>query len=80
MDYLKDLDGTIIVDFIGRYENLQADYEEACRLIGIKPPPLPHKRQARDREDYRSYYDEETARLVANYFKPDIEALGHSFD
>jgi hypothetical protein len=79
-DYLKDLDGSTIVDFIGKYENLIADYEEACRRIGIHPPPLPHKRKAKDRKDYRSYYDDRTAELIAGYFKPDIEALGYSFD
>jgi len=79
-DYLKDLDGTILVDFIGRYENLQEDYEEACRRIGIKARPLPHKRQALDRKDYRSYYDDKLALMVMEYFKPDIEEFGYTFD
>lgn len=78
-DYLKDLDGSIIVDFIGRYENLRADYEEACRRIGIHPPPLPHKRQAKDRKDYRGYYDDPTAELVSEFFKPDIELFHYTF-
>ncbi len=79
-DYLKDLDGTILVDFIGKYENLQEDYEEACRRIGIKPPVLPHKRQAKDRKDYRSYYSDDLAELVAKYFKADIETFAYTFD
>jgi hypothetical protein len=78
-DYLKDLDGRIIVDYIGKYENLIEDYEEACRRIGIKAPPLPHKRQAKDRGQYRSYYDEETARLVGEFFGADIEAFQYTF-
>lgn len=80
VDYLKDLDGTILVDFIGKYENLEADYEEACRRIGIRPPPLPHKRQAKDRKDYRSYYDDVLAADVAEYFKQDIDVFGYRFD
>ncbi len=78
-DYLKDLDGKILVDFIGRYENLLEDYEEACRQIGIKAPPLPHKRQAKDRTDYRSYYDDTTAEKVARHFKLDIDTLEYRF-
>jgi len=78
-DYLKDLDGTILVDFIGKYENLQEDYEEVCRQIRIKPPPLPHKRQAKSREGYRNYYDAELAELVADYFQSDVEAFEYSF-
>lgn len=78
-DYLKDLDGTILVDFIGKYENLHEDYEEACRRIGIKPPKLPHKRQAKDRKDYRSYYDDKTADLILEYFSSDIKEFDYSF-
>lgn len=79
VDYLKDLDGTILVDFIGKYENLVEDYEEACRRIGIKPPPLPHKRQAKDRTVYQEYYDDDTARLVAEFFESDIKTFGYTF-
>ena len=42
---------------------------------------LPHKRQAKDRDkDYRSYYSDELAELVANHFRRDIEALEYRFD
>ncbi|MFP4075228.1 MAG: sulfotransferase family 2 domain-containing protein [Halochromatium sp.] len=80
-DYLIDLRGNLIVDFIGRYERLEQDFGEACARIGIDPPKLPHRRQARDRStDYRAYYDDETAALVARHFAPDIERLGYRFD
>lgn len=79
-DYLKDLSGRIIVDFIGRYENLQEDFDQVCRTIGIAPRQLPHKRQAKNRSDYRKYYTDEIAELVAQRFKPDIEAFGYTFD
>jgi hypothetical protein len=79
VDYLKDLDGKIIVDFIGKYENLHSDYEEVCRRIGIKPPVLPHRRKAVDRKDYRDYYDDSTVELVADFFKSDIEAFKYAY-
>jgi hypothetical protein len=79
-DYIKDLDSTILVDFIGKYENLLGDFETVCRRIGIPTPRLPHKRQAKDRTDYRDYYDDETAQMIADYFRPDIDILGYSFD
>lgn len=78
-DYLKDLSGTIVVDFIGRYERLQEDFDQVCERIGVSKKLLPHKRQAKGRDDYRKYYDDETAELVARHFKPDIEALNYSF-
>jgi hypothetical protein len=80
-DYLIDLHGQLVVDFIGRYESLEADFDTACARIGIKPPALPHARKATDRQkDYRSYYDHETADLVARHFARDIELLGYGFD
>lgn len=79
-DYLKDLSGKIIVDFIGHHETLQDDFNEVCRTIGIAPKQLPHKRQAKDRSDYRKYYSDEIAELVAHRFRPDIEAFGYTFD
>jgi hypothetical protein len=80
-DYLIDLQGRVVVDFIGRYERLEADFAEACRRIGIPPPALPHRRQSVDRaRDFRGYYTAETAELVAHYFRRDIEILGYRFD
>lgn len=80
-DYLIDLHGNLIVDFIGKYESLQEDFTKACRNIGIKERRLPHKREAKDRKkDYRSYYNDETAELVARHFAQDIQLLDYQFD
>ncbi len=80
-DYLIDLRGQVVVDFIGRYERLEEDFAEACRRIGIRQPPLPHERRATDRrKDYRGYYTDESAALVAEHFRRDIEILGYGFD
>jgi hypothetical protein len=80
-DYLVDLHGQVVVDFIGRYELLEADFAAACARIGIRPPALPHARKATDRKkDYRAYYNADTAELVARHFARDIELLGYGFD
>ena len=80
-DYLIDLRGTIIVDFIGRYERLPEDFATICARIGLRAPALPHRRRADDRaRDYRRYYDDATAALVAAHFAADIERLGYRFD
>lgn len=80
-DYLIDLHGKLIVDFVGRYEHLAENYLEVCERIGIKPPKLLHKREAKDRDkDYRSYYDADTAERVARYFEPDISRFDYQFD
>ena len=78
-DYLIDLHGAVIVNFIGRYENLQDDFYQVCRDVNIKPIDLPCKRKATDRENYRQYYNDDTAELVAAHFKRDIELFGYEF-
>ncbi len=78
-DYLIDLHGNLIVDFIGRYENLQNDFDTACDQIGVPRQTLPHKRKANDRARYREYYNDSTRALVAEHFEQDIERLGYEF-
>lgn len=79
-DYLIDLHGKLLTDFIGRYENLLDDFNSICGHIGIKPPALPHRRKATDRDkDYRSYYTDALAAKVAAHFQQDIELLGYNF-
>ncbi len=81
IEYVTDLEGRIIVDFIGRYETLADDFAEACHRIGIACPVLEHARQATDRKkDYRPYYTETTAAWVARHYQRDIDQFGYRFD
>ena len=76
-----DLYGNCIVDFIGRYERLEADYHHVCGKIGLKPPPqLPHRRQSKSRGGYRAYYSDATAELIGSRYQADIENFGYRFD
>ena len=77
--YLIDLKGRRIVDFVGRYESLQSDFDTCCDRIGIPRQSLPHQRRAEDRSAYRDYYDAHTRELVAAHFASDIEAFGYSY-
>jgi hypothetical protein len=40
-DFLYDEAGKLLVDFVGRYESLQADFDKVCARVGIPPTPLP---------------------------------------
>ena len=44
-DYLVDLKGNLIVDFIGKYETLQQDFTHCCQVIDIPTIELPHRRR-----------------------------------
>ncbi|MBL8659254.1 MAG: sulfotransferase family 2 domain-containing protein [Rhodospirillales bacterium] len=76
-DFIVDYDGTSLVDFIGKLENIEADFATVCDRIGIQNT-LPHLNKS-DHTDYRSYYNEHTKSLVARTFRDDIEMFGYSF-
>lgn len=48
-DMLHDSGGRLMVDFVGRFENLQADFDEVCRRLGIEDSALPHRNPSNKR-------------------------------
>ncbi len=49
-DMLHDGQGRLLVDFVGRFENLQQDFSLVCEQLGIADSQLPH----RNRSDKKS--------------------------
>lgn len=78
--YLTDDEGNVIVDFIGRFENLQNDYNTICNKLRISRNDLTWDNKSRYNSDlYKRYYNEESFELVNSIFKEDIEFLGYQF-
>ena len=80
VDHLVDLQGTRIVDFVGRYEQLEQDFREICGRIGAPAPSLPHQRKSDKRQDFRTYYDDQTAELVGQRYQADATGFHYCFD
>ncbi len=78
---LIDLSGNCLMDFVGRFENLEQDFQKVLSMLGInKKITLPHKRKSQTREkDYRRYYNERSYELIEKHFKEDIEHFGYTF-
>ena len=78
IDYLLDESGKLVVDFIGRFENLVADTSTVFNHLGIKNFNLPKQNISRHNH-YSDYYTKETQELIAKRFKKDIEMFGYQF-
>jgi hypothetical protein len=75
-------------NFLGRYENLQEDFDKLCDILEtprvdlprIRPLPYGHRMPIDERPHFSSHYDKKTIELVGQYFKDDLKKLGYQFE
>ena len=76
-DFVYSESGELLVDFVGRFESLERDFQYVCSRIGASPA-LPWE-NASGLGPYRQYYTDETRELVRRAFEPDISLFQYSF-
>ena len=67
------------VDFVGRLERFDSDFEVVCQQIGLQPREVVARNVSSRERDYRNYYTEELADRVARIYRKDIQLLGYEF-
>lgn len=79
-NWVYDQNGEKLVDFVGKYETLQEDFNEVGKRIGLPYMKLSHiNRNKIRRRSYREYYTAETKQLVAELYKKDVELFEYEF-
>ena len=78
VNQLCDRDGKLLMDFVGKLENLDADWATVCERIGIPHVALPRKNVSVKRP-YTDYYTPELRDRVAKHWAREIELFGYEF-
>lgn len=77
------IDGAVCVDFLGRYENLEDDFAEVVRRIGLpdrlRLPTVNKSSKPDDPFAYRDFYTDWSRERVADWYAAEIANLGYTF-
>jgi len=82
--YLVNEDDELVTDFVGKYENIENDWNFLCERLSVtkeiqfKTLELSHHNKS-THDNYRTYYDDRDIEIVYNIYKKDIELFDYSF-
>jgi chondroitin 4-sulfotransferase 11 len=76
--HLTNENGTLRIDNLGRYENLQEDYKRIVALSGVEFIGMDWIHKS-NRSNYRDYYNSETKRIVEQVFLDDLNYFSYNF-
>jgi len=72
-------DGAKPIDFIGRFENLQEDFQQLSKKIGLDKYKLTDGYNKTYHNHYSNYYDGESKKKIYDLYKKDIEFFNYIF-
>lgn len=77
--WICDENNRPLVDFIGRFENIAADFQEICTRIGLPPIPLQVHNKSERPAGYRMFYNNYLRDLVKEVYQPDIDLFDYQY-
>lgn len=77
-EYTHSKSGEQLVQHIGRFEQLQQDFDNMCKYLNITVQMLPHENKSKHHV-YTKYYDDETRAIVSERFAKDLELFKYTF-
>ena len=68
--YVTDPSGRILVDFIGKVETIETDFQFVCSRLNVRAT-LAHHNQS-NHKDFRTYFNDRMYEIVYNLYKMDF--------
>ena len=78
LEWLRDDEDGIAIDYVARFETLHADFEQIKTAIGCNAN-LPHL-NASSRKNFKEYYTAESRDIIARWYQQDIDFFAYTFD
>lgn len=77
--FICDDDGKLLVDFVGRFENIEEDFKIICNRLKIPEIEIQKINPSNREPDYRKYYDEESKAIISEGFYMDLVNFNYTF-
>ena len=78
-EFLFDDQGKLLVDFVGKLENIDDDIKVVSDRLKIPMNVMPYINRTVRNLDYRIYYSEESKQLITDAFYYDLVNFNYSF-
>ena len=75
--YFTDVNKQIIVDYLGRFESLEEDYESICKNIGLPDSPLKHMNKSRRERNIHKVLSPDSIEKINRIFQDDFEIFNY---
>lgn len=75
-EFFYDDKGNCLVDFVGKFEQLEKDFDEICQKLKIKAV-LPHTNKTNMGKPFLSYYSPKSVDLIYEAFIDDVKTFGY---
>jgi len=78
VDFIYEANSKARIDFIGRYESLQKDFQLVCDKLSLGNIVLPHERKSK-RKPYQSYFNAKSKLVVSKLYEEDLDTFKYVF-
>lgn len=77
--WLENYRNKVELDFVGKFENLAADFQEVCKALGITDMSLPHEVKS-DEAKKIEYISAESVEFINHFYKREIALFDYQFE